>query len=474
MLPVLILAGVALLATGCAASQKPEPQKPEPKEPPAPPKLDPPEEPQAKDLFLKLKKDYGLQDAEINRGCHRLDLANPGPGDRIVEAGGDLKACEVYDFVLDHYEKYPELAASLTGKPIPWTLDDLNPATAFDEGLRTRVKAAIAKLEQILLKQGHQPGTEAFQEKMAVGLFYFTYFPENPDHIQKNRESLLMTVRELRDTGLQDFETYLFQKGGFGVAEFQGDAPREATALEALSLKKGWCTERSKILFAVFRMAQLPAFFLYGRGWEMAKQLKQAGIELTPQQRAVGHHFVGLSLGQRVRSFDLSLFNSQAQYPKFYGQSLSHFLSADLNNRANGLIDEGKLAEAEKPLLQAERLAPDYFGTYANLTDIYYKRSEFEKALAAAKRAVELEPNFAEGHYNLFAVQEQLGQDAAALESLRKAAALAPEVAEFQYTLGILLAEAGKTQEALPHLKSGLALDPKHPSAVQARDILKK
>lgn len=474
MLPALVFAGFALFAAGCAASQSPEPQKPTPKPPPAKPELDPPEDPQAKGLLLKLRRDFGVKDAEVNQGCHRVDFANPGPSDLIVEAGGDLKACEVYDFILDRYEKYPELAASLTGKPIPWTLDDLNPATSFDEKIRTQVKAAIAKLEQILLKQGMKPGSEEFQEKMAVGLFYFAYFPESPGQIQKQRESLTKTVQELREIGLQDFETYLFQKAGLGVSEFQGDAPHEATALESLSLKKGWCTERSKILFAVFRMANLPAFFLYGRGWEMAKQLKQAGIELTPQQRATGHHFIGVSLGKRNRFFDLSLFNSKAQYPKFYGESLSHFLGADLNNRANSLIEAGKLGEAETQLLQAERLSPEYFGTYANLTDIYYKQESYEKALATAKRSVQLEPNFAEGYFNLFAVQEQLNQDASALESLKKAVSLAPEVPDFQYALGLTLHESGKTTEAIPHLREGLRLDPKHPSAAKAREILKK
>lgn len=474
MLPALALAGLALLAAGCAASQHPEPPKTTSKNPPAKPKLDPPDEPLAKDLFLKLTREHGVQDQEVNQGCHRMDLANPGPSDLIVEAGGDLKACEVYDFVLDRFEKYPELAARLTGKPIPWTLDDLNPATNFDEKIRTQVKAAIAKLEQILLKQGLKPGSEEFQEKLAVGLFHFAYFPEKQAYIQGHHESLAKTVHELGEIGLQDFETYLFQKGGMGVAEFQGDAPQEATALESLTLKKGWCTERSKILFAVFRMAQLPAFFLYGRGWEMVKHLQQAGIELSPQQRVAGHHFIGVTIGKRVRAFDLSLFNSKAQYPRYYGESLSHFLSADLNNRANSLIEGGKLTEAEIQLLQAERLAPHYFGTYANLTDIYYKQETYPKALAAAKRAVELEPNFAEGFYNLFAVQEQLGQDASALESLRKAVALAPEVAEFRYTLGITLHEQGKSEEALPHLRAGLTLDPKHPQAGKARELLKK
>lgn len=508
MLPVLLFAATALLVAGCSTTQNKESEAPkQPKAKPLP-RLDPPEDPTARTFLEKLRQGYGVSDSEINQGCHRIDFQRPGPEDHIVEAGKDLKSCEIFDFVLDRYAKYPELAESLTGKPIPWVLDDLNPDTSFDEGIRTQVKAAIAKLEQILLKQGLAPDSEAFQEKMAVGLFYFAYFPENRDFAQKHRSELQNSLKELRDLGLQDFENYLFDKKGLGIAEFSADAEHEANAIEALRLKKGWCTERSKVLFAVFRLAKLQPFFVYGRGWEMAKQLQQAGIVLSAQQRAAGHHFIGLPLGNRYRYFDLSIFNSKAKYEKFYRESLSHYLSADLNNQANSFIEEDKLGEAENLLRRAEAVAPEYFGTYANLTDIYYKRSEYDKALSAAQRSVALESNFPAGHYNLFVVLSQLGKNAEALKSLRKAIELSPQEPEFHLALGEELESAGQTEEAISeyrkalalapksagahlhlgialqargqsaeatsHLKEGLALDPHHPLADQAKAILKK
>ena len=204
---------------------------------------------------------------------------------------------------------------------------------------------------------------------------------------------------------------------------------------------------RTQVKAAISKLEQIP--------------LKQAGITLTAQQSAAGHHFIGLALGTRYRYFDLSLVNSKAQYPKFYREGLSHYLAADFNNQANSFIDENKLNEAEKLLGQAEGLAPEYFGTYANLTDIHYKRENYDKAFAAAQRAVELEANFAAGHYNLFVVLSQLNREAEAVKSLRKAIALAPEAAEFRVALGESLESSQKAEEAIAEYRQALALNPK-------------
>ena len=69
-------------------------------------------------------------------------------------------------------------------------------------------------------------------------------------------------------------------------------------------------------------------------------------------------------------------------------------------------VQAGQLAEAIKSLLQASQLAPDSASIFLNLSAAYGADQQFDQALEAADKAIQLNPKSAVAHLNRsFALQ---------------------------------------------------------------------
>lgn len=92
---------------------------------------------------------------------------------------GKVTSSEIFEYALNNYEKYQKLIEGTIGSPLPWVLDDLDPATTFDADVRAKVQATIDKLKFTLTTlQGLKEGSEEYEEKLALGIFYLAMVPD--------------------------------------------------------------------------------------------------------------------------------------------------------------------------------------------------------------------------------------------------------------------------------------------------------
>jgi tetratricopeptide (TPR) repeat protein len=145
------------------------------------------------------------------------------------------------------------------------------------------------------------------------------------------------------------------------------------------------------------------------------------------------------------------------------------------------LTQLGRFDAAEEHLLRARALAPDKTQSHYLLALLWYTRGEaltqgkaggagelFEKAVAAARKALEIQPDFGVAHMVAGLSLKRLGRKAEAVEALRLAAHCNPEHAEHHLNYGTILAEEGRKGEARPFLERALALAPNDPRAAAA------
>jgi adenylate cyclase len=120
---------------------------------------------------------------------------------------------------------------------------------------------------------------------------------------------------------------------------------------------------------------------------------------------------------------------------------------------------------------QALQLDPSYAQAWAWLAYAHIRRiaqggepdsaENHERALTAAKRAIELNPNLPEGYSSLATVNMQFERDwAAAAQALDKAAALDPNHVLVDQIRGHLSAAIGTPEEAMAHFRRAVDADP--------------
>src|ERR687891_517054 len=122
------------------------PISPEPLPPVEPPiKVDFGGDLQAVSLYQRLlegKPPSEVLDLVIDRGCAYE------PGDQTGQRDRWIEPCELRRFLLESHQKYPVLAQEAVGGPVPWSLDDGDPSTAFDDDIRGAIEAAVAEIRR--------------------------------------------------------------------------------------------------------------------------------------------------------------------------------------------------------------------------------------------------------------------------------------------------------------------------------------
>ncbi|MBI3540915.1 MAG: hypothetical protein HY073_02085 [Deltaproteobacteria bacterium] len=170
-----------------------------------------------------------------------------------------LEAADVFEYAMNHYEKYQREIEKSLGRPLPWALDDLDPATTEDADLRGKIQGVIDVMRKILATKGISVGSEKYQEILATGLYYLTVVGKK-EELQKIPREFNQATRELEEIGLVQYREYLRNHGGL---RFDASYVGERSALEAYRQNRGKCSERSSLLFGIFRQAGLKPFFVY-------------------------------------------------------------------------------------------------------------------------------------------------------------------------------------------------------------------
>ena len=102
------------------------------------------------------------------------------------------------------------------------------------------------------------------------------------------------------------------------------------------------------------------------------------------------------------------------------------------------------------------------------------KEGDFERALAAYRKAIEIDPKSALAHYKLGAFLGQRKADDQAMVYLRKAVTLDPDYRDAHFNLATALSRLGRLDEALHHFDQALASNPEDvPARLRKAIVLK-
>jgi len=483
MLPVLLVAAVALLA-GCASQEENQSSDASNSPPPppneaaaeegssdeAPPPAAPPpltlefnEKSQAFPVYQQLKE-AKVSDADLDQGVPFTDYSQAGAAPRYEGKGdGKLSEREVYEYVFNHYDQYQKVLEGMIGRPVGWVLDDQDPKTDFDEKVRAKVNQAREEIVGALKAQGLDEKSADFREKLAVALFYFVNGPTDPAKLKKNEKEFRAKTHELEEIGLKTYQDRLLETGGLGISEIKVDGPQEGTALSSLKSKTGGVTEKCKILFAVFESAGLKPYFARARVTEIEPGFKGKNFRIPWQDRQDFHTFIGISLGEKSRSFDLHYLQSKADYSNVYPLALSQVAAGEMNQQGFEAFLAGKAEVALKAFQGALYLDPNYPITYNNMGNLVAGLKKFTEAEKILGEAVKLDPQFGLAYMNLGNVALYQEKVEKALGLYEKARKLDPKYPMTYNNLAAVYLQKKKYDLAVKFAQEALRLDPKNP-----------
>ncbi|MGD0200313.1 MAG: tetratricopeptide repeat protein [Bryobacteraceae bacterium] len=162
------------------------------------------------------------------------------------------------------------------------------------------------------------------------------------------------------------------------------------------------------------------------------------------------------------------VFSSKAR--SVYTQMFLTHLDENRNDSPAILIENATAANRAVNIPEFVNIAPDGLARIDVPVAGFYRqfdlaleltnKHDYEAALAAWKKAVELNPEDARSQINLGAALARTGQTEAAIAAYRRAAAIDPANPDSYSQLGFTLARQGKPEEAIPVLVKALQLDP--------------
>ncbi len=380
--------------------------------------------------FQEIKR-LGVAEDVLDQGCYQKKKLQ-GKQDQ------NLSACEVFNYALENYQKFPDLDKGLQNGALPWILDDNDPKTSFDEKIRKKVDATVQSLKTHPELKDLDPNSEEFKIKLATGLLYFADFPKSPQAIPWQWPQLREKTAELKEIGLGSFQEELFQKGGLGASELK-EGPRTnlvATALEALEdpLTRGTDITKSNILFGVFERAGLQPRFYYTQ-MKYADPLKdQEFVKGRTQVLLTSHVVVGIPLSGGPRIFNLKNLDSKGEYPEIIDGNYGEYLGHNLRSKGYELfLNTGQIEPALRLLMLSLELTPNSPPNHNNVGIILEKAGKKDEAEKAYREAIRLDPEFPWGLVSMAKLHGQKSEWVQAVSFYYHAVQADPENVISQY-----------------------------------------
>jgi len=144
------------------------------------------------------------------------------------------------------------------------------------------------------------------------------------------------------------------------------------------------------------------------------------------------------------------------------------------------LIDEKKLDEAEKEMLEAVKIEPDFADAHQELGYIYSAKGMLDKATVECRKSVELDPKDPVAWRTLGTVYFARGLRILVVKAMEQALEIAPNFAEAHHDLAYVYFRIGEEtafnkeilDNAITHLEKYQALVPAAAKVKQNRDFL--
>lgn len=483
LLPVLELIGAVsagLFLSGCAGSKKdPEhPRAPQPIPPEPVLGFTEKENRSTYRLFQEMIRadkppslrifDRGYQIVNYGYSYPQGGLHCPDRKAPFCLKGGDngrIEPEEVWDSAL-HEEKYRAPLQKILGRRLSWLLEDDDPKDGFDVEQLQLAGNAIKFIETLLQKQGLKPGSPEFQEKLAVALCILVAVPERKK-MEEHRAEIDGFLKALDAMHLAEWKSYLWEHGGLGLSEDKKeDELLELSALEARKLKKGQCTELSKILYAVLKLAKLRPAFVSVNLWQTDVEKVREKLNANP---AYGHVCLAVFIGDKIRLLDPALASHQPPHREYYLLSLRHFLSLEQINYAEFWHWKGARGKAMEQFQQALDIDPTnpiaYFGR-----GIYNaKGGRYDEAIADFSQGLKLDPFYSVAFMLRGQVHGEKQDWDSAMSDLDRAIALQPNMAHAFYNRGQLWYRQENWVKAIFDLDQAVRFNPTESLYVKLR-----
>jgi Flp pilus assembly protein TadD len=138
----------------------------------------------------------------------------------------------------------------------------------------------------------------------------------------------------------------------------------------------------------------------------------------------------------------------------------------ELLDQGQSLAAEGRLAEAEAPLVEAKSIAPEDFETLTILAKVQVRIGKSAEAIALFRKTAHLYPQTSDSHLNLGIALADAGQLEEALQETSRAASLAPTMASAHLNRGRILYDLHRIDEARSEFTIAHRLAPANPDCL--------
>jgi len=152
--------------------------------------------------------------------------------------------------------------------------------------------------------------------------------------------------------------------------------------------------------------------------------------------------------------------NEEAQL--FYKQALG--LRPDSADAHYGMATAcfllGELPLAAYHFKEVTRIDPARAGAFINLGAVYNRLEQWDDAIPALRRGIQLDMNRSEGYYNLGLVYRRKGQIDLAIQAYREATRINPRMADAHYNIANIFLERMQYGYAIAHYRQALEIRP--------------
>ena len=502
MYPILLAGGAVaalFLLSGCSEKNKKTTSNLPPR--PTPPAPDYIKDFNAHSEVLKFYRDarkLGVTDLQLDIGCPTIFYGPGGvPSKKIMGAKDHkIQTCEVHEYILNHWDKKPisTLAETLAGKPIPFSLDDRDLPIPPNKKIWNQAGKAIAFLDQLLAKQGLDPDSANYHERRILALHYLVAYPKEETIIEYQKEAAKLKREVKRDAnqedelnryvitnnsfkklsnkmaqeGLEEFQKYRENHGGFYL---DSELQSEYTALKAIENNAGACTEFSKILFGLLKIAGYDPYFIAVDPWKT----QHPGIKTFIQEDPLYWHVViGLKIGEKEYVLDPTLADPDAVHKEAgFPLSLRQYLALDFFNQgidhqtkstpdldeARNAIDKGLHLDDQSfyPLMM---MGATLFLNGFKISDSEKRKDQMKKSVEHLDRAIAINPYHGSPYYFRSRAKIELGLPGEARADINQAIKLNPNVWNFYFTRAGIHASAKDVKGMHKDLVNSIRLSP--------------
>ena len=199
------------------------------------------------------------------------------------------------------------------------------------------------------------------------------------------------------------------------------------------------------------------------KDWKTSLSLYEADIRKSPNSAHMNYYY-GLEVMK-----EKAMKDGQVVKPEYLDTAIYYFTKArQIIPTYADAYDQLGLAyfrknDWDKALANYDTcltLAPGKPITYSNMGVIYFQRQQYEKALELYEKTVRYDPRFADGWFNLGSTYGTLGRFQEAIQAFKKCLEFNPQKAEAYYFIGITYQNMNDKEQAQYYFDKAYQLNP--------------